>query len=143
MQPGMFERRKVYIYGGVLLVLTLSAGIAIDKFGIVGPGFTQNGVLMSDQDRTIALVQKWAHMNQKKPKSADTLAMLWSSNQALQFYPDACQLLTGDVQTAFPERPGLAKGDISVADFNDPKNPKGQVKTVGDLAKLIRESPAQ
>jgi hypothetical protein len=143
MEPKTFERRYVYIVGGGLLVLTLLAGIVIDRLGILGPGFTQNGVLMSDQDRTVALVQKWAHMNQKKPKSADQLATLWSPNQALQFWPDACQLLTNDVQTAFPERPGLANGDIRVADFNDPKNPKGQVKTVGDLAKLIRESPAQ
>jgi hypothetical protein len=106
-------------------------------------GITRQGQPMSDHDRTAALVQRWAHMGAKKPHSSDQLANLWSSNEDLAFWPDACQVLTSNVQTAFPERPGLAKGDLRVKDFNDPKNPAGRVKTVDDLAKLVLESPAQ
>lgn len=98
---------------------------------------------MSDHDRSVAVVQKWAHMGTTKPHSSDELAGLWSPREAMAFYPDACQILTGDIQKEFTNRPGLAKGDISVHDFDAPQNPAGKVKTVDDLAKLVLASPSQ
>ncbi len=98
---------------------------------------------MSDHDRTVAVVQHWARMGQNKPRNFDLLVGLWSPNEALAFYPDACQILTGDIQAEFLEKPGLARGDISVKDFNDAKNPSGRIKTVDDLATLVHDSPAQ
>jgi hypothetical protein len=99
---------------------------------------------MSDHDRTVALVQRWAKMGTNKPRSDAELAALWGkTNTSMAFYPDACLELTSDVQTAFPERPGLARGDLRVQDFNATSNPGGKVKTVDDLAQLVLSSPPQ
>lgn len=140
-----FTRRETVLVGIPLMVGAFLAGFSIDHVSLIKSyfGISKEEQPMSDHDRTVAILQRWAHMGAKKPRSADPLAMLWSPNEALAFWPDACQLLTSDVQTAFPERPGLAKGDLRVKDFNDPKNPGGKLKTVDDLATLVLASPAQ
>jgi hypothetical protein len=99
---------------------------------------------MSVHDKTVAVVQQWARMGTNKPGSDAELAALWDkSNDSMAFFPDACQVLTINVQTAFPERPGLGKGDLRVQDFSAPNNPGGKVKTIDDLAGLALSSPSQ
>jgi hypothetical protein len=136
----------------VLAVFVLSVAAAFwagwHYRGVRFPNFANQSIIggpgLSDHDRTVALVQRWAKMGTTKPASSAELAALWAkSNASMAFFPDACQVLTSDVQTAFPERPGLAKGDLRVQDFNAPKNPGGKVKTVDDLAQLVLSSPPQ
>jgi hypothetical protein len=144
MQKTFSLREMLEVVIPVLLGAIL-IGFLITKTGLFQSFFvsTRKPENMSDHDRTAAIVQRWAHMGATKPSPKDQLATLWSPNQAMAFWPDACQLLTADVQTAFPERPGLAKGDLRVKDFNDPKNPNGRIKSVDDLATAVMESPRQ
>ncbi len=139
-----YSRQATFLICIPLVILAFLIGAFMSGFfRYTVSEITKQNEPMSDHDRTVALVQRWAHMGAKKPRSSDQLMNIWSSNEDLAFWPDACQILTSNVQTAFPERPGLAKGDLRVKDFNDPKNPGGRVKTVDDLAKLVLASPAQ
>jgi len=125
----------------VLILAVWHYGIHFHDFSLQS---ITGGPPLSDHDKTVAVVQQWAKLGMNKPRSDAELAALWAkSNASIAFYPDACQELTKDVQTEFPQRPGLAKGDLRVQDFNATSNPGGKVKTVDDLAQLVLSSPSQ
>lgn len=138
-----WPRMQIPAFIGLAALLLAIYGIHAGWFPLINFNATP-GPPMSDHDKTVAVVQKWAKMGSNKPASDAELAALWAkSNASIAYYPDACQELTVDVQTAFPQRPGLAKGDLSVPDFNATSNPGGKVKTVDDLAQLVLLSPPQ
>jgi hypothetical protein len=142
-QEPKVPRMQIPVFIGLAALLLAIYGIHSGWFPFIA-NKSITGPPMSDHDRTVSVVQKWAKMGATKPPSNAELAALWDkTNTSIAFYPDACQELTRNVQTAFPERPGLAKGDLRVPDFNAPANPGGKVKTVDDLAQLIMASPPQ
>jgi hypothetical protein len=91
-------------------------------------------------DRTVAVVQEWAHMP-SAPADPELLKVLWAKvDPAIPFQPDgtttvaATSLLIVDLKREF-QNPPARFINIQPSDI-DP----GNIKTVGDLATAVRQS---
>lgn len=93
---------------------------------------------MSVHDRVGIVVRDWASMS-SRPEDKELLEVVWaSSGRSFAFYPDAAQVLTGNLQSEFHDSKTAV---VRYTDFYAPDvNANGKVKTVVDLATAVRQN---
>jgi hypothetical protein len=93
---------------------------------------------MSVVSRVVKVVCMWAHVSDP-PADADQLQVIWAdSHDAIQFQPDAANLLISSLKSEFGYPPAL-NIQLMATDFYPP----GNIKTVADLETAVGGMPGQ